>query len=180
MHLDRIALGDAGAAAFTITGAGVVLDDVQVAPGWDVAFRRPSPGFRRRVRPGDSAVVVLRRREGRVVTEHELEIGRLDDGSWELAVREQWVGDATRTVSTPAGDVTCRLQGGQLSLERAAVREGWSERVQEHDGEEVVVVFTRGTGVSTEDWEVVVISDTDGQGTPLVEREHRWCIAPVG
>lgn len=179
MHVDRIALGVAGVAAVTITSAGVVLDDLQIAPGW-VAHRSPKLGLLRRARPREFARVILRQGEGPLAPEHELEVARLDDGSWELAVRDQWTGDATRTVPTPAGEVACRLEGGRLAVDHADARDGWTARAEAHDGDEVVVVFTRGGGVSTEDWEVVVLTDIDGSGTPMIEREHRWRIPPQG
>lgn len=175
-HFDRIALGDVGSVAFSIQPAGIALDQLITSPGWIVALQRPKGRFGRKARkPADALIVILRDGLEQYAREWELEIGRLDDGTWEHAVREQWQGDADQPVATPAGVVHTSTRDGNLVLVSAQAQDGWAQRHESHIGDEVVVVFSRGT----EDWEVVVLVDHTGHDPTIIEREHRWRIGPL-
>jgi hypothetical protein len=166
-HTEQIVLGDAATVRVTVTAEGVSLDEVVVGPGWRVRARHPRRGVLRRTpKVGDHAVLVLDRTGPRGMEEHELEVSRLPDGTWEQAVSRQG--------PLPPGPITC--PGGTVRVDvtselpvlvAAEPVPGWTVRQAEAGEHDVVVIFAR----QAEEWEVVVLPDDEGTAT--VNLDHR-------
>lgn len=164
-HADVIDLDGAGTVRVDITADGVLLSDLTLAPGWRVLAQHPTPGLlRRRVKPGPSASVTLGDDTG--TAEREVEVGRLEDGTWEHAVRRQSPWDG-RTVRTPAGDIDLSVADDQPRLGTITPAPGWQVRSTTQDEHDVVVTLARGE----EEWEVVLMEGLDGGW--LVDLDHR-------
>jgi hypothetical protein len=166
-HIDHIALGDAATLRLTVTAEGVALDDVVIGPGWEVRTRAPKPGLLRRTpKPAAYAVLVLDRSGPGGAEEHELEVSRLPDGTWEQAVRRQRPLDPG-PFTCPGGTVHVDVGPESPALVDADPSPGWTVRQAEASEHDVVVIFAR----PDEEWEVVVMPD--GEGAAVVDLDHR-------
>ena len=172
-YIERIDLDAAGSVGIVIDADGVLLQDVSAAPGWTVRTQAPKPTFlRRRVRPDRYALVILERTGPNGAEEREMEVGQLDDGSWELAVRRQGPCPPSGLITTPGGSVTAPSTPPSAGASSAPVvtvepADGWVVRSREEGPDDIVVVFASGV----EEWEVVVLLDEDGPSA--VDIDHR-------
>ena len=171
-YTERVDLDAAGSIGITIDADGVLVDDVSAAPGWQIVAQHPKAGLlRRRVKPSPSAVVVLTRSGPDGHEERELEVGQLDDGSWELAVRRQAPCPSNGSITTPGGTVTVPSATSSARASLAVVQvepaDGWGVRSREEGPDDIVVVFAWGE----EEWEVVVLLDDDAP--PVADVDHR-------
>ena len=172
-YTERVDLGAAGSIGITIDADGVLVDDVSAAPGWQIVAQHPKAGLLRRgVKPAPSAVVVLTRTGPDGHEERELEVGQLNDGSWELAVRRQGPCPPNGPITTPGGSVTVpsatsSARASSASVVQVAPADGWSVRSREEGPDDIVVVFAR----DEEEWEVVVLLDDDAP--PVADIDHR-------
>jgi hypothetical protein len=166
-HIDQIVLGDAATLRVTVTAEGVSLDEVVIGPGWQVRTRQPTRGLLRRTpKVAASAVLVVGRAGPGGAEEHELEVNRLPDGTWERAVRRQGP-MPTGPITCPGGTVHVDVGTEVLGLVSADPAAGWTVRQAEATEHDVIVIFAR----QDEEWEVVVLPD--GEGTATVDLDHR-------
>lgn len=173
-------LGDAGEISVACHPDGVRIEAVTPASGWQVAHRFPD-GLLAKRRPRPAVGVTLRNGASHDSTaESELEIGRLDDGRWEIAQRQSRSTVRLDTVDLRCGRVALTWDGRQLTLPPPETAPGWQvQKVEgplEFDGSwELVIIWVRGD----EDVELVVhcSAGEDPSGFGLVEIDERERVA---
>ena len=171
-------LDDAGEVVVGQSERGLTIERIDVATGWVVGSRFPDGFFSRR-KPASAIGVTLRDGPPDASTrEAELEIGRLDDGHWEIAQRRSHDGARLDDVVVGCGTVTLSWDGRRLSVSDLDAAPGWHlGRVEEpteiEGGWDLVVVWTRGDA----DVELVVHcqagDDPAGRGLVDIDRRER-------
>ena len=175
-------LGDAGEVVVAVHPEGLRLESVTPAMGWQVGHRFPDGLFAKR-RPADAVGVTLRNGDARHTTaEAELEIGKLDDGRWEIAQRRSHNATRWDEVDVRCGSIGLDWNGIALTMSGPEAAPGW--RIQQVDGPtgedgswELVVIWGRGD----EDIELMVhcSAGEDPSGYALVDIDERQRVAAL-
>ncbi len=134
--------GSGGAVTVEVGPQTVRVERVDLSAGWHIARQEP----RRRLRapkPGPYVMVLLEG-DGPDAATFEVEVNRLQDGTWELASNEAWMAEHQAAVRVPAGDVSTVATDAILSEPHVRPSLGWNVSRAEHIDDEAVV--DRGGG----------------------------------